>query len=100
MLYRLSYAPHLGHYHVLDVCYIACQSESDGLICDGERYAGGLTRSIREMTIYGEISWQDHPIQNGTAIKFIFTPQNLIPLPRSSQILLTSARGRGNLQNG
>ena len=96
MLYRLSYAPHLGHYHVTDVCYIACQSEYDGLICAGERYAGGLTRSIREMTVYGEISWQGHPIQNEKAIRFILTPQHLIPLPRTSQIGLTSARGRGN----
>ena len=100
MLYRLSYAPHLGLYHVLDVCYLACQSESDCLIHAGERYAGGLTRSIREMTVCGEILWQDHPIQNGTAIRFIVTSQHLIPLPRPSQILLTSARGRGSLQNG
>ena len=100
MLYRLSYAPHLGHYHVTDVCYIACQSEYDGLICAGERYAGGLTRSIREMTVYGEISWQDHTLQDGAAIRFILTLQHLSPPPRPPQIVLTSARGRGNLQNG
>ena len=30
MLYRLSYAPHLGDCHVLDVSIVACQSGSDG----------------------------------------------------------------------